>query len=425
MRKALRGLFLFPYICSNFIAMKKFFLFKRREVDLSSTAVSDSGEGLDVLAIPTDSLAFMTAEYGKILIVFNNSTIYEESNLIDGESFKKTSVYVSCEPGSEASLIEDILKFISSDRTTSNIMRFDAVLGKTTASKAIVSDFSDVRAEIKQLPVSRVSQKSSTNTFIGGTAGTAFGAGNTLDSIDFGEGNKPVIDFSESNIGHSSSNVNGWTNGGSGGSTYNVSSISGTIAYTATGGAKVNGLSTASAAIEAGENLQLANDYTASGEFTFYCVIGRTKDQIESSRFMGPVAQGPTSSNLLFLDTYDVQNFKILLSNTDDPEGAITIPSNRLIVSPDQTAYVFVIRRDADSNIFVHDVTGSVVGIAEARLAKPNVTNGDLIIRYIGNGTSNKFQGNVARLGVIERDIGTSAASKLALDLGKLYTPKK
>ena len=425
MRKGLRPLFLFPYICSNFIAMKKFFLFKRRDVNLSSTSVSDNGEGLDVLAIPVDSMAFMNAEYGKINIVFNNATIYEESSLLDGESFKKTSVSVSCTPGSEADLIEDILKFISSINTASNVMRFDAVLGKATASKAIVNDFTDVISEVKQYPVSRVSQKSSTNTFIGGTAGTAFGTGNVLESIDFGEGNKPVIDLSESNIGHSSSNVNGWTNTGSGGSTYNVSSISGTVAYTATGGATVNGLSTASADIETGEHLELANNYVAKDDFTFYCVIGRTKSQIETSRFMGPVAQGPTANNLLFMDTFGVDEFKILLRNTDDPEGVITIPVDKAIISPDQTTYVFVIRRDKDSNIFVHDATGSVVGIAEANLIKPNVTNGDFFFRYIGDGGSNRFQGNVARIGVIEKDIGTSAASKLALDLASRYTPKK
>ena len=84
--------------------MKKFFLFKRNDISLSSTSVSDTGEGLDVLAVPTDSLAFLTAETGSVTIVFNDASIYEENNLLDGESFKKTSVSVSCEDGKELEL---------------------------------------------------------------------------------------------------------------------------------------------------------------------------------------------------------------------------------------------------------------------------------------------------------------------------------
>ena len=243
-----------------------------------------------VLAIPVDSMAFMNAECGKINIVFNNATIYEEA--ISTVSIQ--GIRLCPTPGSEADR-EDILKFISSINTASNVMRFDAVLGKATASKAIVNDFTDVVSEVKQFPVSRVSQKSSTNTFIGGTAGTAFGTGNVLESIDFGEGNKPVIDLSESNIGHSSSNVNGWTNTGTGGSTYNVSNVSGTVAYTAAGGATVNGLSTASADIEAGEHLELANNYVAKDDFTFYCVIGRTKSPDRNKQIHGACGSGPNS----------------------------------------------------------------------------------------------------------------------------------
>ena len=402
--------------------MKKFFLFKRRDVNLASTAVSDSGEGLDVLAIPTDSLAFITAEYGKILIVFNDSTIYEENKLLDGESFKKTSVYVSCEPGSEASLIEDILKFISAEKTTSSIMRFDAVLGKTTAAKAVVGDFTDVKAEVKQYPVSRVSQEASTKTFIGGTDGTAFGTDTTIGDIDFGEGNVPIIDFIESNISHSSSNVNGWPNSGSGNSTYDVSSVVGPIPYVATGGATVNGLSTASATFSTSDSLTLANAYTTSKDFTFFCVIGRTKAETEVSKFVGAIAQGATASNYMFLDPLDVSQFKMRLRNAYDLDGELSASTGRPIITPDQTAYVFVVRRDKNSNIFFHDSTGSVVATIPANTERPNTTTGSFSITKIGN-SNYKFQGNVARLGVIEKDIGTSAGAKLALDLAKKYTP--
>jgi hypothetical protein len=46
-----------------------------------------------------------------------------------------------------------------------------------------------------------------------------------------------------------------------------------------------------------------------------------------------------------------------------------------------------------------------------------------VIVEHLGNGQGIKFIGNLARFGVIDRDIGTSAASQLALDLAKKYTP--
>jgi hypothetical protein len=50
-------------------------------------------------------------------------------------------------------------------------------------------------------------------------------------------------------------------------------------------------------------------------------------------------------------------------------------------------------------------------------------TDDSLALTSIGNGQSVKFQGNVPRFGVIGKDIGTAAASRLALDLVKKYTP--
>jgi hypothetical protein len=158
MRKALRGLFLFSYICGIFNAMKKFFLFKRRDINVSSISTSDTGEGVDVFAISTDLLAFMTASLGKVNIVFNNATIYEESNLLDGESFKKTIVTVSCNQGKEFDLIDSIMRFIGAEKTSSNVMRFDAVEGYTNLGSANVGAFTDVVSEVKQNPVVRTTQ---------------------------------------------------------------------------------------------------------------------------------------------------------------------------------------------------------------------------------------------------------------------------
>ena len=415
--------------------MKKFFLFKRKDVSASSSSVSDNGEGLDVLAVPADSLAFMTASLGRVHIVFNNATIYEESNLLDGESFKKTSVSVSCDPGSEADLIEDILKFIASIQTATNVMKFDAVLGKATASKAIVNGFTDVVSEVKQLPTVRTTQEISRKTFIGGTAGTALGTGTIIADIDFGEGNKPVIDLNETGLSESGGNVNGWTNNGSGGSTYNISSgkVTGTIPLDTSTGRSNNGLSTQAADMAPATNFELDNTYTQTGPFTMFAVIGRSTSDIQDNPKLGFLVQGATSGpgtqglTFMFSEPFDNDNFYFQFSG--EKGGFFKAPSASPIVDSSlpaaemRTAYVFVIRRDSSSNIYVYDTTGTAVAFAPANTEGTGRTDRNVIVEHLGNGQGEKFQGNLARFGVIDRDIGSPAAAQLAIDLTKKYTP--
>ena len=106
--------------------MKKFFLFRRKEVSKASTFASDTGEGVDIFGVAADLLAFMTAEQGAVKMVFNDATPYEDNNLVDGDSMQKSSVTVSCEEGKEMDVIESIMTFIGRDGRT-NIMKFDAV----------------------------------------------------------------------------------------------------------------------------------------------------------------------------------------------------------------------------------------------------------------------------------------------------------
>ncbi len=68
--------------------MKKFFLFKRKDIDVSSLETSDTGEGLDVFCVTADLFAFMTAATGRVKIYFNNATIYEEAISLMGSHFK-------------------------------------------------------------------------------------------------------------------------------------------------------------------------------------------------------------------------------------------------------------------------------------------------------------------------------------------------
>lgn len=399
--------------------MKKFFLFKRNDISLSSTSVSDTGEGLDVLAVPTDSLAFLTAETGSVTIVFNDASIYEDNNLLDGESFKKTSVSVSCEDGKESDLIESILKFISSEKTKSSIMRFDAVLGTSTLEGAKVSQTTDLVSRVNKFPVNRSSQEVSTKTFIGGTSGTAFGTGNEVSDIDFGDGNKPFIDYNEDGLGESGGNVNAWTNAGSGGATYNASGIVGTIPLDTSTGRLNNGLATSAADIGTTDSVTIPAA-SFKNDFTFYCVIGRSETDIKTTLNTGPVAQG---TNTLFpLQAFDNNAFFVKIRDGKGP-GA-KVKTAQPIITVDKTAYVFIVRRDIKSNIFLHDNTGSVVGFVPAVTSGTfNRTDEQLALTSIGNGQGVKFLGNVARFGVIGKDIGTASASRLALDLSKKYTP--
>ena len=412
--------------------MKKFFLFKRQDVTASSTTSSDGGDGLDILAVSVDQVAYMTAELGRVVIVFNDATAYEENKLLDGEAFKKTTVSVACEEGGEADLIESIMNFISSDRVKTNVMRFDAVEGKTNVKEAKIQSFTDVVSEVKDKPVVRATGEVSTKTFIGGTDGTAFGTGNTIAGIDFGEGNKPVIDLNETGLGESGGNVNAWTNSGSGGSTYNVSAISGTLNYDGSTGRDNNGLATAAADFASSNNVQLANNYIRSGDFTMFAVIGKSTSDIDDLPKLGPLVQGSATSGqgltLAFTDPFNNGAY-ILKFATERGESVVAGTTSPIIDShlPSETrrtAYVFVIRRDRSNNLYFHTNDGNIDAFVNANTEGANArTDGNLVIRYLGNGLGDKFVGNVARFGVIERDIGTSAASNLARALANRYTP--
>jgi len=412
--------------------MKKFFLFKRRDVNITSTTTSDTGEGLDILAVSVDQLAFMTASSGRVNIVFNDATIYEESNLLDGESFKKTSVTVACEAGGEAALIDSIMDFISSDRVKTNVMRFDAVEGRTNVKEAKIEALTDVVSEVRQLPVVRTTQKVSKRTFIGGTDGTAFGTGATIAGIEFGDGNVPDIDYNEDGFTTSAGNITAWANSGSGSTTYDISTIGGTIPLDTSTGRSNNGLATQAADIGTSAYFDLPDSYTAEKEFTMYCVIGRSTSDIQSNPKLGFLVQGSATSGqgltYAFVDPLDNNNFKFKFGG--EKGGFVTVPSPSPIITSDvsveemKTCYVFVIRRDEESNIIIYDNAGTAIAIAAANTVENSYerTDGNLVLRHLGNGLSEyKFQGNLARFGVIPRDIGSAAASQLAIDLDNKY----
>jgi len=267
--------------------MKKFFLFKRKDIDISSLETSDTGEGLDVFCVTADLFAFMTASAGRVNIVFNNATIYEESNLVDGESFQKTSVAVACEEGKEFALIESIMYFIYSTNITSNVMRFDAVEGKTNVKGANIQKFDDVKPSVRTHPVFRNTGKISKKTFIGGTSGTTYGTNTIIDKIDFGNAdNVPLVDYNQENFTLSGTEITAWANDSSstGGSTYNLTSldVGGTYKIDVLDAGRLDsGFKTRAAEIRSNEGFSIANEILIDGPFTIYTVFG-----------LDPVTQG-------------------------------------------------------------------------------------------------------------------------------------
>jgi|TARA_R100000482_G_scaffold77572_1_gene30254 hypothetical protein len=267
--------------------MKKFFLFKRKEIDISSLEASDTGEGLDILSISVDHLAFMTASLGRVNMVFNDATIYEENNLVDGESFKKTSVSVACEAGGEADLIESIMNFVSSDLVKTRVMRFDAVTGNTNVKEADIKEFSDLSSSVRQHPVIRNTGKISKKTFIGGTDGTAFGTSTIIDDIDFGNvNNLPFIDYNETNFTLSGSNITAWANDtkATGGTDYNLT-VSGAVLKKASG-REDSGIKTDSASIPQLSGFRTSNEILIEGAFTMYVVFGANPSLQDTTNFV-------------------------------------------------------------------------------------------------------------------------------------------
>ena len=133
---------------------QKFFLFKRKDPAVSGGAVfSDNGKGISVISFPASNLAYMAASTGTVTMYFNDSAPFEENSLtLDGESFEKTSVTVSCEVGGESQLMEDIINFINRD-TAKNVMKFDATGNENTFG--VKTDKPLIETRVRARPVER------------------------------------------------------------------------------------------------------------------------------------------------------------------------------------------------------------------------------------------------------------------------------
>ena len=221
--------------------MKKFFLFRRTDPVGPVKRFSENGKDISILGVPADQISFISAGSGEVNLTFNNTGIYEENELFVGDSIEKTNVSIACEPGTELTLIERIMSFVSKD-TGRTILKFDLLSDETPFNNVITTSVSDISAKIKSQPTERVSQKISV-----GDPASRFR--NIIAGINFGSrDNKPFLDYNHELLtGADDSTLTLWRNSGTGLSAYNLANHTGTVTVQTEATAAATGLSTACA----------------------------------------------------------------------------------------------------------------------------------------------------------------------------------
>lgn len=431
--------------------MKKYFLFRREQPNVDSTVVDDSGNRVSVFAVPADSLAFMSSELGKVIFVFNNTTVYEESNLTDGESMKKTSISVECESGKEFQLIEDVLGFLSREAQTGrNIMRFD-VIGEST--------FNSGRPKVTspKKPVKRGTQEPSTQSFIGSSDAFTVSSATVIAGVDFEDaGNMPLVDYNETatdydnvNDGHE---INAWKNDlkATGGTTYDITSNVGTpkIAYADTFFATKYVSSIDSGSGDA--DYFVIPTIDIHGPYTLYMVFSMNRltpgtmvrkiysDEEGECFGLGAVA---STGNPTF-DFIELRH-----DGVDGSPASTSTPGKSLPALSENTAQSIVVRRDVNYNISIYGYKGDLIGYIPAVVGQDTAdeiqenddsgdreittgnqgrTDGNLRITRLGDGadgTTTISKQSWSRFGVIAKDVGADLAKSIATQLHTHYQP--
>ena len=445
---------------------KKFFLFRRTDPIGDNKRFSEDGRDIPILGIPAELVAFITAGRGSVNITFNNAGMYEENELFIGDSIEKTNVTISCKEGSELKLIEKIILFASKpDGKT--IMRFDVLEQRAAFDDVIISNVTDVKAKIKSQPTERVTQKISV-----GDPASRFR--NIVGGINFGSTtNKPFLDYNHELLtGADDSTLTLWRNSGTGSSAYNIANHTGTVTVQAEATAAATGLSKKCVQFAVGTFLNIP-DATIEDDYTIYFAIG---DPGVGTGSFGQLFGDDAGETLgfsnegygsVFTMRHDGLTGKAFQVNSDtDESGSIryTFPdkSRTTDIGSRQFCYVFVIRRDKNFNVYLHNHEGEIVAFVPAFTerstskivskikSKPtekskgiyektttpitskvtagssNRTDGNLLLQQLGSSGSNilsSFSGTLSRFGVIKRDIGNSSASQIARDLYDLYKP--
>ena len=423
-------------------------MFRREAVTPFSTAKSNTGDGLSVFGVPAENLSHMTAERGKVNFIFKDAGVYEHSNLTSREAIERTKVAVACEEGQEFEFMRNVMEFIGSD-SKKNVMVFDTVSGFSTISQAKVSDKTEVSAVVPDLPVVMSTQAISNDPASSDLTQTTT---TTIADITFPAPSlMPIIDYNETGLAGLSLTAqvgaaNTWANAGTGGTTFDITNDTGTPDVQRDNGIMGNGTSGSNSDLAVqfatSEDLHLANALEVQGAYTAYMVIGTIGP---FGAFGGSIFAHSTQGtyigfgpSVLYsspkLDEFHVRHatgtaFRqafVNTNNTADGTVSYRIP-DPLLDSADvntssfegQQTYVFVLRRDKDNNLYLHNHLGDTVGFIPRQEKAGNFrTSGVLAIDRIGG---DAFRLNIARVGVIADDLGATNASKLAKDLFEKY----
>ena len=408
--------------------MNKFIIFKLKDITASGASVSDDGTDIEVISVPTSSIAYMTASLGMVHIFFNNVSTYEESNLTTGESFQKSFVNIYCKEGDEVSIIEKIADFTGSSKGNSYLM-FDA-----TASSTFKEVSGEIRAFVRDNPVNRVTGLPSIVTDNSFTPSTA----NVINGIDFGStDNKPLLDLDCRDATYSVGALASWANGGTGGATYDVdigSSVGTIYEYT---GSPTNEFNVNAVGFSIDSYAVLSDDVSIKEDYTVYiCLVHGLSGNEGRTGAMYGSASGETVG---FNATAEYVGKQPISQNVFGVrhEDRVGLPAFVDVSEPydAELPTVIVIRRDKANNISAYNHLGNLIASIPAKVTQADddisstvVTNGEtsgelniLQVGSAGSDTNNSFKGGLARFGVISRDIGSVAAKKLAKDIYELY----
>ncbi len=434
---------------------RKFFFFRREPESETSASFSDTGVGLSTIAIPSENLTFITAGKKKVIFTFKDCNGFDETVLQEGESMLKANITVACKDGEESSLIESVIDFMS--RTTAkNIMKFDVVKGESTFKQAVVDTIDDVRSIIPSAPINTITKEISV-----GDEAKKFQQ--TIAGIIF-PGDRPSIDYNHEGIAQYANNASidaGWRNDGTEGSTYDLGLLEGACRAVTDAGEST--LIKKAATIGSTEGFRTGVDFFATEtDYTIYVVFNTNglatstsygigaiygDDEGETFGFGGrPQSDGvvsATNSNFrnsrnVFAVRHDgLTGYPAFTSTVDPSDGtkSFEIPDSNVSAIDYNPNNVFIVRRDKQFNMFLHNRDGDIIAKLPAKTkfldssltsSSPGRTDGTLKFKTIGRSNSAPITGKVYlnRLGIITKDIGANDAANLAKQLHQLYAEK-
>ena len=417
------------------MASDKYFVFRSGEVNEFSDAFSNTGANLSVLSISTDHVAYITAKKGSVVLVFNHAGLYETFQGDAREALPKTRMEIACTEGEEYKLVKKITAFITTPSTNRRILEFDAV---NQVSSFEESAAATVTGLLPKQPVVMSTQAISNDpASIDLTQTTT----TTIADIVFTSPTlMPILDYNEDSltsvVGQPVGHSHAWNNAGTGGATYHINNDTGTPTHVRSGsGSTFSELRTDAVSIAAGEDLILTNEITVQDDYTMYMVLGLNGYGSLGSAIIddGHVhigfadASGNENTSSQFWIRHATASTRrpayMQLNNADGGTTAYTYPDPKLeagtsVDDVGQTCYVFLLRRDKNSNLFLHNHTGAIVGYVPRLMGGGEfATDGNLTFDRICTG----FRGNIARFGVISTDIGAAESSRICQDLFEKY----